>query len=183
MMRGMLSSAASGIRIADLDSQAPCPHCRGALSIHEAAHFVGIALCPYPACGRRLVVEVTERDANGGPLEFQVRSTAGYVAAVRPLGTTRERRWIPISLLMATLTSGVLAWCGFRVATIPHLPWSKLGALLGLSVVASVSWSTVATAWAADKWMRAFLWRRGLVMEAPSARLSPGATVGGGRLP
>lgn len=161
------------------DGDVRCPHCHGRLELKDAARFAGIAECPHEHCGRRLVVEVEGRSDDGRPVEFRVRTTAGYVHAVQPISLSSNRRWVPlVCASMAMVTTGILVAWGMRHAALFGVPSLRMLALMALMFCAASSWTVVGMGWLTDRWMRAFLWRRSLVMEAPSATLS--SETGGG---
>ena len=125
---------------------------------------------------RRLVVEVEGRDLDGTPAEFLVQSTAGYLAEVQPLAPRTRRNWVVLRcVLMALVTSGIAGFETIRLVLAHTFPSLKMLGLVGLVVLAAVSWTAVALGWSTDRWLRMFLWRRSLVMEEPSATLTPGA--------
>jgi len=158
------------------DGQVRCPHCQGSIALQEAARFAAMAVCPHPNCGRRLVVEVEGRDLDGTPAEFLVQSTAGYLAEVQPLAPRTRRNWVVLRcVLMALVTPGIAGFETIRLVLAHTFPSLKMLGLVGLVVLAAVSWTAVALGWSTDRWLRMFLWRRSLVMEEPSATLTPGA--------
>lgn len=177
MIHAFLTTVSSGLKPAP--AGASCPHCGRAVELSSATRFVGIAVCPHPACSRRVVVDVLGRDVDGRPLEFRVTTPHRYVAAVKPEAGHRERRWLPAAFLMATATGCVALADVVRLLLRGQVAPLELVGLAGLVFLATASWTALAMGTLADRLVRAFLWRRGVVTEEPSAVLTDGTGVRG----